>query len=306
MTAVLCISYFFYVLLPLFFISKIWRNCSVDFLNWGMWTVGAGVYIGYLFCVGVWPIIVVGYYFRYVLLVGYVAASIKSFFRCNRHCVSMTRGRFVTLSIVGIVCLIQIGTIVAVYISSLRFPEGIELDFPLQNGEYYIGQGGNNPITNHHYEISAQKYAVDILKLNGLGLRCNQLNPCFLEHFNIFGDVLYSPCDGKIVDLVDGHPDLELGIMDEEHPAGNYLVIEMHGSNVLVVLAHIQKGSYFIENGSIVKKGQLLAKVGNSGNTSEPHLHMHAVMNKTGDVLFAGQGIPMKFNDRFLIRNDRI
>jgi hypothetical protein len=136
--------------------------------------------------------VVVGYYFRYVLLIGYLAISIKSFFNCKRRFFPFTKSHFVTLVIVGMVSLFQMWNIFSVYLSLFRFPEGIELDFPLKSGEYCIGQGGDNLIINHHYEVSAQKYAVDVLKLNGLGLRCNKLIPCSLQNFNIFGDTLYS------------------------------------------------------------------------------------------------------------------
>jgi murein DD-endopeptidase MepM/ murein hydrolase activator NlpD len=93
--------------------------------------------------------------------------------------------------------------------------------------------------------------------------------------------------------------------MDPDNPAGNYLAIEMESSPFTIVLAHVQKSSFLIEKGERVQKGQPLCRVGNSGNTSEPHLHIHAV--KSGeDLLFEGAGIPMKFNHRFLVRNNRV
>ena len=77
-------------------------------------------------------------------------------------------------------------------------------------------------------------------------------------------------------------------------------------SDVILLLAHIKKGSFKIKQGDAIAKGQPLAEVGNSGNTSEPHLHIHALLKNTGDYLFTGEGIPMTFNGRFLVQNSRI
>lgn len=60
----------------------------------------------------------------------------------------------------------------------------------------------------------------------------------------------------------------------------------------------MKKGSIVVAEGEEVKTGQLLGKVGNSGNTSEPHLHIHAEKD--------GKGIPITFNDRFLVRNNLV
>ncbi|TMZ49982.1 M23 family metallopeptidase, partial [Klebsiella pneumoniae] len=48
--------------------------------------------------------------------------------------------------------------------------------------------------------------------------------------------------------------------------------------------------------GDVVREGQLLGTVGNSGNTSEPHLHIHAEKD--------GEGVPIRFGGRFLVRNN--
>lgn len=169
-----------------------------------------------------------------------------------------------------------------------------------------MAHGGANELINHHCSVSAQKYAIDILRLNYLGFRANKWTPKELDDFCIFGSVIYSPCDGMIVESVDLCDDLQPMIMDPEHPAGNYLAINKSGSEIVVILAHLMKNSLLVKKGDTVKKGQPLAKVGNTGNTSEPHLHIHAVLNHTGDFLFTAAGVPITFNDRFLVRNDRV
>ena len=72
--------------------------------------------------------------------------------------------------------------------------------------------------------------------------------------------------------------------------------------SVQVLLAHLQHGSLTVRVGDQVTTGQPLGRVGNSGNTSEPHLHIHAVPAGTEDVL-RGAGVPILFEGRFLARN---
>ncbi|MCX7743036.1 MAG: M23 family metallopeptidase [Flavobacteriales bacterium] len=55
-----------------------------------------------------------------------------------------------------------------------------------------------------------------------------------------------------------------------------------------------------------VKRGQPVARVGNSGHTSEPHLHIHAISGTDTSKIMNGNGIPICFDNKFLIRNDRI
>jgi murein DD-endopeptidase MepM/ murein hydrolase activator NlpD len=57
--------------------------------------------------------------------------------------------------------------------------------------------------------------------------------------------------------------------------------------------------------GDIIKKGQPMARIGNSGHTSEPHLHIHAISGTdTSKIIKGGNGIPIYFDGKFLTRND--
>lgn len=293
-----------YIVLPAFFIIRIWRNQSTNLLKWLSSISTSGSFILCLFFIGGWPIILTGFYTRYLLMVALILAITKSYFNQSRSFPKFSRATLWTMLSSCFAVLAPIGIILLIPISTSRIRDAVDLEFPLKNGKYYILNGGNSLFVNHHREVEAQKYALDIIKLNQSGLRCKSLKTSVLTSYNIFGEVVYSPCRGKVIELVDGFPDLDPKKMDPVHPAGNHIAIEMDSKNMTVLLAHIQKGSFLVEKGDIVEAGQPLCKVGNSGNTSEPHLHIHLV--KSGDdLLFEGKGIPVKFNNRFLVRNDR-
>ncbi len=91
--------------------------------------------------------------------------------------------------------------------------------------------------------------------------------------------------------------------MDREHMAGNNILIRCGDADVL--LGHFKQGSLRVRRGDAVTVGQALAAVGNSGNSGEPHLHIHAQQPGTDNAPLSGKPLPMRFDGRFLVRNDR-
>lgn len=179
----------------------------------------------------------------------------------------------------------------------------LHLAFPLRSGCYAVGHGGSNTAINYHASNTAQHYANDIVKLNCWGTRARGIYPRQLEAYYIFGDIVSSPCDGLMVKALDGHVDLVPSEMDCSHVAGNHVII-MHEDRK-ILLAHLQQGSVLVEAGEQVREGQPIGKVGNSGNTSEPHLHIHAEQGGSSDRFGDGVGIPIIFKEKgFLKRND--
>jgi murein DD-endopeptidase MepM/ murein hydrolase activator NlpD len=73
---------------------------------------------------------------------------------------------------------------------------------------------------------------------------------------------------------------------------GNHVVIDL-GGGVFAFYAHLQKGSVDVAVGDRVKRGQLLGKLGNTGNTSAPHLHFHLM---EGSSVLCSNGIPYVFD----------
>jgi murein DD-endopeptidase MepM/ murein hydrolase activator NlpD len=181
----------------------------------------------------------------------------------------------------------------------------VTLAFPLKDGTYYIAQGGGTTLVNAHHPYGAQIYALDIVRINSSGARAEGLSQTFLEQFAIYGTLIYSPCDGNISTAVDGLEDIAPGASgDTEHAAGNHVFINCQNGVIQVLLAHMKKNSLVVRQGALVKVGDPIGQVGNSGNTTEPHLHIHASKGGTPDRLISGVGLPILFNENFLVRND--
>ncbi|MEK7339475.1 MAG: M23 family metallopeptidase [Verrucomicrobiota bacterium] len=299
------LPFLLYVALPCFFLIQMWYNYTTSLGKWILQAALAGLYIFDLFLIGLWPVYG-GYFVRYLLVGLFIIVFIKSSFNIEKEffyklSIKRTLSSFVYLSFI---CFFVYRIILGLNASSYSNP--VELAFPLKEGDFYTAHAGTNEAVNHHCSIPAQKYAMDIIRINALGFRANKWSPKNLNDFCIFGSSLYSPCDGTIIESLDQCEDLEPMVMDEKNPAGNYLAIHKSESEIIVILAHLMKGSLLVKKGDMVKKGQPIGRVGNSGHTSEPHLHIHAVLNHTGDFLFKGEGVPITFNHRFLVRNDLV
>ncbi|MBS4189718.1 M23 family metallopeptidase [Bacillus sp. FJAT-49705] len=286
------------IVLPAIFIMMLWKVSFKSKLEWLLDSLVTVVLIVWLFQAGNWSWI--GYYFRFLWLILLIGAFIFSWKKV-RNLPFVTKYTLNQKFSIGIyvVLLLVFGTYNAFIVKSYTVDEkGIELTFPLKNGTYYVGQGGNQVLMNYHNSHPAQKYALDILKLNTLGTRAKGLYPKELKKYKIYEDDLYSPCNGKVVNIQNDLPDLPPPKSDPENPEGNHVTLLCENHDATILLAHMQKGSIVVSKGEKVKTGQKLGNVGNSGNTSEPHLHIHAEKD--------GKGVPITFNDRFLVRNSLV
>ncbi|MEU7063850.1 M23 family metallopeptidase [Streptomyces sp. NPDC046161] len=163
-------------------------------------------------------------------------------------------------------------------------PVSVPLRFPLRDGTWLIAQGGGRGL-NHHLPQPEQRGAIDVIGIGTRGARLKGgTGP---DAYRIHGAKLYAPCDGLVVSAEDGYTDQTPGVIRYEPPYGNHVFIDT-GSEI-VKLAHLRPGSVTVSAGERVHTGQLLGEVGNSGNTSEPHLHIHAEREGVGlDLRFTG------------------
>lgn len=288
------------LLLPAYFIYSLWRGRLDSKFAWLVKTLYSGAFILYVFLTGRWDWL--SYYLRYLIIVLFVAAALIAYRRVSSLPFFVQNGRrwWQRFAWPVIELLIFAGILAYALQGYFYSDPPVRLAFPLQDGRYYVGQGGNSPLLNYHNVVEAQQYALDILELNAAGTRASGIYPDELERYAIFEETVHSPCDGAVVEAVDGLPDHIPPATDREHPAGNHVVIACQ--DVQVVLAHLKNGSLQVQAGETVTTGQPLGQVGNSGNTSEPHLHIHAVQGDAPSVL-EGEGTPILFEGNFPVRN---
>ncbi len=100
-------------------------------------------------------------------------------------------------------------------------------------------------------------------------------------------------------------PDFQVPQEDSINRLGNHVVLRCDG--VEIVLAHMRQGSLKVGAGERVETGAPLGEVGNSGASTEPHLHIHAQRPAVeGQPLISGDPLALRIDGRFLVRNDRL
>ncbi len=177
---------------------------------------------------------------------------------------------------------------VVAFILNRTFLEAIEhpdvassviIDLPFEGTWIASGAGGSG-LTNHHDRIKSQKYAVDIVKFGDNG-RLFENEGIENEDSYTFGAKVISPVNGKVVYALGTLPDQK--ITDRDKLAGNHIILQFQDT-LYVALAHLKQNSIKVKVGDIVKTGDDLAQVGNSGNTDFPHLHIHIQDTESYDI----------------------
>lgn len=159
------------------------------------------------------------------------------------------------------------------------------------DGEWFVFWGGRTVEQNYHAADRAQRFAIDFLvRRDGVS---HSGDPARLENYFCWDQQILAPADATVAAVVDGLPDQEIGQSDPNNAAGNHVVLDL-GNSEFAFLAHMRRGSVAVKVGDKVAAGQELGRCGNSGNTSEPHLHFHL---QTTPVLHRGEGLPAFFED---------
>lgn len=146
------------------------------------------------------------------------------------------------------------------------------LRWPLPGGRWTVVEG-TGTLPNHHWSVVAQRGALDLVGAVRGGRSTGKLIPRDCRDFAAYGHEVVAPCDGYVRVAQDGHPDRPAR---GSPPPGNHVVIDTETGETLT-LAHLQPGSVTVAAGQLVTRGEPIGRVGNSGNSSEPHLHIHAV-----------------------------
>lgn len=246
--------------------------------------VGCTIFIFYK--IGLWSL--TSFYLRYFLIVIFSVSFIYLLYKNLKtpsfHRTFLTPGNYLLfpLSILSFILSIFVSMG-----STYKNVTSTELAFPFSQGNYLILQGGSNFTTNpFHQQATSASFALDIIKLNPFGNRASHFYPVQLNQYNIFNENILSPCNGIVIEAVDDQIDNKPQRINTRYPAGNHLIL--HCNNVKVLLAHLKQNSIRVSSGNSVSTGQVLASVGNSGYTDEPHLHIQVnqLDNKPVAILF--------------------
>ena len=178
----------------------------------------------------------------------------------------------------------------------------VALGAPLKSGRW-VAAGGYSSHMGHRDAlfavgnklISSQRYAIDWLRLDDEGYSNRQpvANP---ESSAAFGKDVIAVADGTVVGTVDRFQNQQTGGSKDpdrySYPGGNYIVEDIGGGN-FAFYAHLKPGSVCVKAGDKVKRGQTIALLGNSGNTSGPHLHFHVML---GPEPLGAPGVPYEID----------
>jgi Peptidase family M23 len=191
----------------------------------------------------------------------------------------------------------------------------VDIAMPFSEGVYLVGHGGSNEMINAHVSAldpaneryrpwRGQSYALDLIKIDEWGLRTRRWRPEDPERYDTFRTSVVAPCAGTVAIATDGLPDMKVPERDRKNLAGNHVILQCEG--FAIVLAHLRQGSVAVSKGQALKLGDKIGEVGNSGNTSEPHLHIHAQRNVPDVRPLAGTPLGLTINGTYYVRNDRI
>ncbi|WP_068081682.1 M23 family metallopeptidase [Polycladidibacter stylochi] len=184
----------------------------------------------------------------------------------------------------------------------------IDFEFPLRCGRYYVVQGGAHAIYNHHHGVNAQRYALDITKLGAFGTRASGLTSNHLPDYYIYGEPVFAGCKGIIQHTTTGLRDSKIGasLKTDLPPEGNSVALKC--GYATIIYAHLAK-NINVKQGQSVSPETIMGYVANSGRSTEPHLHIHAVKGQHLSrqmFLFDASPLVMLFSGKELARNSII
>ena len=142
-----------------------------------------------------------------------------------------------------------------------------------------------------------ERFAIDFVQLRGGG-QADGDGSRNSDYF-AFGSPIMSATDGVVVRVRNNMPDIPPGAEGEDLTSavqflGNHVSVRIR-AGVFAVYAHMKEGSVRVEQGDRVRTGQRLGRLGNSGNTTGPHLHFQL---SDSPILFGGSALPYVF-DRY-------
>lgn len=206
--------------------------------------------------------------------------------------------------------------------------EPVILAFPLR-GEWLSPNTPGTKIPSHGTNRFGTRYAYDFIQVDWdrggypayrVSFIQYLLSGVKLENYYCWGQDVYAPCNGIVVAAEDGYKErsktnlfsdisnayknahyFNIEEDDIQSVAGNYIIIKL-GDGIYAALCHLQTGSIQVFVGQKVTKGEIIGKVGHSGNSFAPHLHFQLM--DSNDIASAN-GIPCAFEEYELFENGK-
>ena len=148
-------------------------------------------------------------------------------------------------------------------------PVGTAFRLPM-NGVWFISTGGPRHYANHHAAdpVTRRAYDLGVWSERGEGV------PALAENADFWAweQPIFAPAAGTVIRTDNDVPDNQLGVVDTSS-SGNYIILQT-APQEFVLMGHLRQGSVAVAVGEQVQTGQFLARVGNSGFSTRPHLHM--------------------------------
>ncbi|MBC1744275.1 M23 family metallopeptidase [Listeria welshimeri] len=201
-------------------------------------------------------------------------------------------------------------------VTSVNNSLGITGSLPFE-GRWLVGATPAKQIPSHGTDIFGVGYAIDFMAVDEQNRTSSQTSWRSLlsteppEIFYAFGKPVYSPVSGTVVSIHNGEPDHEarrslLTLIPyaakqrdrirqgPEAIAGNYVVISPDNTDVYIAIVHLQLDSLVVKEGEHISQGKYIANCGNSGNSSQPHIHIQAMSSAD---FYNTSGIPLIFSE---------
>ena len=155
--------------------------------------------------------------------------------------------------------------------SNLNFYKRFGANSPIAIGlpffsKWQINQGHNGDITHQGEWQHAWDFVINEAGKEYIDDGQN------LQDFHCYNKPIIAPAAGEVIEIIDLIADNQIGKMDLVNNWGNTIVIK-HGEQIFSQISHIKAGSFQVHKGQWVRKGELLAHVGNSGRSPYPHIH---------------------------------
>ncbi|MGG3891209.1 M23 family metallopeptidase [Metabacillus fastidiosus] len=182
----------------------------------------------------------------------------------------------------------------------LAYPNNLEHAKPAVTVEWpfteqtVVGWGGDTIENNLPHVIwSSERWAYDlVMEPYDIGSSNN-------EDYGIWNKEVYSPVSGTVIAAYDEEADIVPGSEQFISMEGNYVYIKIDETGTYLLLNHLKKDSVSVKVGDQVNQGDVIGRVGNSGSTSEPHLHIHHQRQDPTKVIYPilAEGLPLFFED---------